>query len=138
MTKEQHDAFLNKLRDGENVNYLLTKRRCKDGEILDILATYRAINKGEILAVGMYKDFADQMEIQRRLEESEACYRNLVEFLPDPVIVQNNIIVSLLKSCRCKASLGQESSKDMVGRSIWEFIDSENKDSIEYKINRND
>jgi PAS domain S-box-containing protein len=30
MTKEQQDAFLNKLRDGENVNYSLTQRRCKD------------------------------------------------------------------------------------------------------------
>src|SRR3954451_1445221 len=89
MTKEQHEAFLNKLREGENVNYSLTKRRCKDGEILDILATYRAINKGEILAVGMYKDFTEQMEVQRRLEESEGCYRNLVELLPDAVIVQN-------------------------------------------------
>lgn len=85
MTKEQHDAFLNKLRDRENVNYSLTKRRCKDGEIIDILATYRAINKGEILAVGMYKDFSEQMEIQRKLEESEVCYRNLVEFLPEAV-----------------------------------------------------
>jgi PAS domain S-box-containing protein len=63
MTKEQQDAFLNKLRDGENVNYSLTQRRCKDGEILDILATYSAINKGEILAVGMYKDFSEQTEI---------------------------------------------------------------------------
>jgi PAS domain S-box-containing protein len=78
MTKEQHNAFINKLRDGENVNYSLTKRRCKDGEILDILATYRAINKFKILAVGMYKDFTEQMEIQRKLEESEVCYRNLV------------------------------------------------------------
>jgi hypothetical protein len=77
MTKEQHDAFLNKLRNGENVNFSLTKRKCKDGEILDILATYRAINKGEILAVGMYKDFSEQMEIQRQLEESENCYRKM-------------------------------------------------------------
>ncbi|MEH7252683.1 diguanylate cyclase [Neobacillus niacini] len=133
MTKEQHDTFLNKLRDGENVNYSLTKRRCKDGEILDILATYRAINKGEILAVGMYKDFSEQMEIQRKLEESENCYRNLVEFLPDAVIVQNKHHIVLVNPAGVKL-LGQECSKDMIGRSIWEFIDSENKESFEDKL----
>ncbi|MEH7246142.1 diguanylate cyclase [Neobacillus niacini] len=133
MTKEQHDAFLNKLRNGENVNFSLTKRKCKDGEILDILATYRAINKGEILAVGMYKDFTEQMEIQRQLEESENCYRNLVEFLPDAVIVQNKHHIVLVNPAGVEL-LGQECSKTMIGRSIWEFIDSENKESIEYKL----
>jgi diguanylate cyclase (GGDEF)-like protein/PAS domain S-box-containing protein len=133
MTKEQHKAFLNKLRDGENVNYSLTKRRCKDGEILDILATYRAINKGEILAVGMYKDFTEQMEIQRKLEESEVCYRKLVELLPDAVIVQNKHHIVFVNPAAVKL-LGQESSNYMIGRSIWEFIDSENKESLEYKL----
>jgi diguanylate cyclase (GGDEF)-like protein/PAS domain S-box-containing protein len=133
MTKEQQNAFLNKLRDGENVNYSLTKRRCKDGEILDILATYRAINKGEILAVGMYKDFTEQMEIQRKLEESEVCYRNLVEFLPDAVIVQNKHHIVLVNPAGVKL-LGQESSKLLIGRSIWEFIDSENRESVDSKL----
>jgi diguanylate cyclase (GGDEF)-like protein/PAS domain S-box-containing protein len=133
MTKEQQNAFLNKLRDGENVNYSLTKRRCKDGEILDILATYRAINKGEILAVGMYKDFTEQMEIQRKLEESEVCYRNLVEFLPDAVIVQNKHHIVLVNLAGVKL-LGQESSKFLIGRSIWEFIDSENRESVDSKL----
>lgn len=133
MTKEQQNAFLNKLRDGENVNYSLTKRRCKDGEILDILATYRAINKGEILAVGMYKDFTEQMEVQRKLEESEVCYRNLVEHLPDAVIVQNKHHIVLVNPAGVKL-LGQEGTKYLIGKSIWEFIDSENKESVEYKL----
>jgi diguanylate cyclase (GGDEF)-like protein/PAS domain S-box-containing protein len=133
MKKEQHDAFLNKLRDGENVNYSLTKRRCKDGEILDILATYHAINNGEILAVGMYKDFTEQMEVQRKLEESEVCYRKLVELLPDAVIVQKNHHIVFVNPAGLKL-LGQESSNDMIGRSIWEFIDSENKVSVDYKL----
>jgi diguanylate cyclase (GGDEF)-like protein/PAS domain S-box-containing protein len=133
MTKEQHDSFLNKLREGENVNYSLTKRRCKDGEILDILATYRPINKGEILAVGMYKDFTEQMEVQRKLEESEVCYRKLVELLPDAVIVQNKHHIVFVNPAGLKL-FGQESSNYMIGRSIWEFIDSENKESVDYKL----
>jgi PAS domain S-box-containing protein len=81
----------------------------------------------------MYKDFSEQMEIQRKLEESEVCYRNLVEFLPDAVIVQNNHHIVLVNPAGVKL-LGQESSNYMIGRSIWEFIDSENKESIEYKL----
>lgn len=133
MTKEQHEAFLDKMKKGENISYSFTKRRCKDGEILDILATYRAINKGEILAVGMYKDFTEQMEIQRKLEKSEVCYRNLVESLPDAVIVQNKHHMILVNPAGVKL-LGQESSNYLVGRSFWDFIDSENKESIEYKL----
>ncbi|WP_423801784.1 diguanylate cyclase domain-containing protein [Neobacillus sp. SAB-20_R2A] len=130
MTKEQHDAFLNKLREGENINYSLIKRRSKDGEILDILATYRSINKGEILAVGMYKDFTEQMEIQRQLEESEVCYRKLVEFLPEAIIVQNKHHIVFANPAGVKF-LGQENTKYIIGRSIWGFFDAENKESIE-------
>ncbi|MBS4211776.1 diguanylate cyclase domain-containing protein [Neobacillus rhizophilus] len=133
MTKEQHEALLNTLREGENINYSFTKRMCKDGEILDILATYRQINKGEVLAVGMYKDFTEQMEIQRQLEESEVCYRKLVEFLPEAIIVQNNHHIVFANPAGVKF-LGQDSLKYIIGRSIWEFIDAENKESIQHQL----
>ena len=72
------------------IPYYVTKRKRKDGKILDILASYRAINNGEVLAVGMYKDFSEQMNIQRRLQASEDRYRSLVEFIPDAIFVENN------------------------------------------------
>ncbi len=133
MTKEQHQDFLNMLRDGENINYSVTKRRSKDGEILDILASYRVINKDDVLAVGMYKDFTELMEIQRQLEASEDCYRSLVDFLPDAVIVQNKHHIVFVNPTGVNL-LGKEHSGDIIGRSLWNFIYSEQKERIEQKL----
>jgi diguanylate cyclase (GGDEF)-like protein/PAS domain S-box-containing protein len=133
ITKEQHQAFLNKLRKGENINYSVTKRRSKDGEILDILASYRVINKDEVLAVGMYKDFTEQMEIQRQLEASEDCYRKLVNFLPDAVVVQNKHHIVFVNPSGVNL-LGQENSNSIIGRSIWNFIYSDQKGPIGKKL----
>lgn len=133
MTKEQHLDFLNMLRDGKNINYSVTKRRSKDGEILDILASYRAINKGDVLAVAMYKDFTEQVEIQRQLEASEDCYRSLVDFLPDAVIVQNKHHIVFVNPSGVNL-LGQENSSTIIGRSIWNFIYSDQKEFIEKKL----
>ncbi|WP_088086626.1 PAS domain-containing protein [Bacillus sp. OV166] len=69
----------------------------------------------------MYKDFTEQMEIQRKLEESEVCYRKLVEFLPDAVIVQNKHHIVLVNPAGVKI-LGQECSKDMIGRSYGSLL----------------
>ncbi|MEH7386061.1 diguanylate cyclase [Bacillus sp. JJ1521] len=133
MMKEQHMEFLNKLKDGENINYSVTKRRSKDGEILDILASYRVINKDDVLAVGMYKDFTEQMEIQRQLEASEDCYRSLVDFLPDAVIVQNKHHIVFVNPTGVNL-LGKEHSSDIIGRSLWNFIFSEQKERIVQKL----
>lgn len=133
MTPEQHEVFKNTLKNGQNINYCITKRKSKDGEILDILATYRAINKGEILAVGMYKDFTEQIEIQRKLEASEDCYRNLVEFLPDAVIVHNKHHIVFANPAGVNF-LGQENLSSLVGRSIWKYIYSDNKERIKQSL----
>lgn len=129
-SRGDHQAQLEKLKRGENVNYSVTNRRSKNGEILEILATYRAINKGEILAVGMYKDFTEQMEIQRKLEASEDCYRKLVEFLPDAIIVQNKHHIVFANPAGAKL-LGQDNVKDIIGKPIWKFIYSDNRNQIE-------
>ncbi len=135
MTSEQHETFLNKLKRGENISYCVTKRKSKEGKVLDILATYRAINKGEALAVVMYKDFTEQMKIKRRLKESEDCYRKLVDFLPDAIIVQNNDHIVFVNREGVKL-LGQDNPNKLIGKPIWKFIYSENKKSIEQRLTK--
>ncbi|MFJ7728641.1 diguanylate cyclase domain-containing protein [Neobacillus sp. NPDC097160] len=68
ITKEEHQEMLQHLRDGKNYPYVVSKRKHKDGTILDVIASYGSINNQSILAVGMYKNFTDQMKIQRKLE----------------------------------------------------------------------
>lgn len=48
-------------------------------------------------------------------------------------IVQNKHHIVFVNPAGVKL-LGQESSKYLIGKSIWEFIDSENKESVEYKL----
>ena len=71
ITKEEHQEMLQHFREGQDYPYVVSKRRHKDGTVLDIIASYRSINNQDILAVGMYKNFTEQMKIQRKLQASE-------------------------------------------------------------------
>ncbi|SES13490.1 bifunctional diguanylate cyclase/phosphodiesterase [Psychrobacillus sp. OK032] len=121
ISPEEHEQQLSQFKQGMDIPYYVTKRKRKDGEVLDILASYRAINNGEVLAVGMYKDFTEQMNIQRRLQASEDCYRNLVEFIPDAIFVENNGKIVFVNSPGIDL-VGAKSIKDVLGQSVWQFI----------------
>ena len=69
MTKEKQRILLSQLKNGQNFPYEIVKRRHKDGTPLDILASYWSVNNERILAIGMYKDFTEQMLIQKTTEK---------------------------------------------------------------------
>lgn len=85
MTKAEHKQLLDGLKNGKRYPYEVVKRRQKDGSLLDILASYWPINKGEVLAIGMYKDFTQQMKIHRMLKRNERIYRTLLSIYPKPL-----------------------------------------------------
>ena len=97
-----------------------------------MLASYRAINNGEVLAVGMYKDFSEQMNIQRRLQASEECNRNLVEFIPDAIFVESNGEIVFVNSPRISL-VGAKSVKDVLGQSVWQFIRTDEQTAYKRK-----
>src|SRR3954452_11068864 len=134
ISKEVQQEQLHLFKQGKDLPYFVTKRKRKDGKIIDVLASYRSINTGDVLAVGMYKDFTEQIEIQRRLQASEECYRNLIEFLPDAIFVRNKEKVVFGNSAGVRL-FGAKQSKDIIGHSIWEFILTDNIDEIENKMN---
>ena len=82
----------------------------------------------------MYKDYTQQIEIQRRLQASEECYRNLIEFLPDAIFVRNKEQIVFVNSAGVRL-FGANQSKDIIGHSIWEFISTDNMDEMENKMN---
>ena len=134
ITKEEHQEILQNFREGQDHPYVVSKRKHKDGLVLDIIASYRAINNQDILAVGMYKDFTEQMKIQRKLQASEDAYRTLVESLPEAIIVQRNGKIVFLNSAGVKL-FGKRGIKDIVGYSIWDFISSDQREKIDEKFN---
>ncbi|MEI4770600.1 sensor domain-containing diguanylate cyclase [Psychrobacillus sp. FJAT-51614] len=133
MTPEEHEQQLSLFKQGQDIPYYVTKRKRKDGKVLDILASYRAINNGEVLAVGMYKDFTEQMSIQRKLQASEDCYRNLVEFIPDAIFVENNGKIVFVNSPGVHL-VGALSAKDVLGQSIWQYIITDDQAEFERKV----
>ncbi|MEH7523068.1 sensor domain-containing diguanylate cyclase [Bacillus sp. JJ1503] len=130
MTKEEHQALISQLKDGQNFPYMIVKRRDKDGAMLDILASYWSVNNKRILAIGMYKNFTEQMEIQKKLEESEYCYRTLVEYLPDAIVKQCNNKIRFVNSSGMEF-FGVNKLEDILGYSIWDFVTSEGKGKIQ-------
>ncbi|WP_249871544.1 sensor domain-containing diguanylate cyclase [Oceanobacillus saliphilus] len=133
MTKEEHRELLTKLQDGQDFPYSIMKRKHKDGKILNILASYRAIKDEEVLAVGMYKDFTEQMVIQKKLQESEYCYRTLVEYLPETIIKQRNGRIDFINSSGVQL-FGRLQPEDIIGYSIWDFISSNRRYEIQKMI----
>ena len=120
MKKEEHQTLLSQLKSGQNFPYEIVKRRHKDGALLDILASYWSVNNERILAIGMYKDFTEQMLIQRKLEESEYCYRTLVEYLPEAIVKQRNDKIEFASSSAVKL-FGRKKLDEIIDYSISGF-----------------
>lgn len=133
MTMEEHQEHLDQLRAGKDFPYSIMKRKGKDGKMLNMLASYRAINNKEILAVGMYKDFTEQILIQQKLEESEYCYRMLVEHLPEAIIKQRHGRIDFINSSGLQL-FDVKQWKEIEGRSIWDFVSSKKRDEIQHQI----
>jgi diguanylate cyclase (GGDEF)-like protein/PAS domain S-box-containing protein len=133
MTEEEHKTFINQLREGKDFSYTVVKRKDKLGKELDILASYRVINNEKVLAVAMYKDFTEQMIIQRKLEESEYCYRMLVEYLPETIIKQRNGKIDFVNEAGVKL-FGKTNVEEVIGFSIWDFVSSDRREEIQRLI----
>ena len=121
-TLENHQRHLDVLRSGESIAYFETQRKHKDGTIKDVLASYRAINKGHVLAVAMYKDITEEKVTKHKLEIAESCYRTLVEYSPDAILVQNDDKLSFANPAAIKL-MGAESLHQIIGKSIYDFIE---------------
>lgn len=121
-TSEDHEKQLDTLRSGESIPYFETKRKHKNGEIKDILASYRPINQKDILAVAMYKDITEEKKTQRKLRLTENCYRTLVEYSPDAIIVQSSGKITFVNP-EALHIMGAKKDTDIIGTSLLDYID---------------
>lgn len=127
--KEEYEILLDTLRSGKNVPHYITKRKRKDGKILDILASYGAVNIGKVLAVGMYKDFTEHMEMHRKLELSQASYRNLLDHFPYAIFLTNDD--TIIYANQPALDIVCADSKDaIIGTSIGRLLQTEHPLSL--------
>lgn len=120
-------------RQGQDITYRVKKRRCKDGGIIEVVASYHVINDGEILAVGMYKVFAKQIQMERQLQLSEDRYRNLIEYLPDAIFVETNNKIVFANASAIKL-VSAESVQELLNKSFFHFLQTDDLDQLKKKI----
>lgn len=135
MNRSEQVAFLEQIKKGESFPFKIVQRRHKDGTDLTILASYHVLRQGNVLAIAMYKDFTEQMNIQKQLEESEHNYRMLIENLPEAIIKIKDGKINLVNSS-VAALFEVENPEAIIGHSIWDFIDSEHQEEIDKVIDR--
>jgi PAS domain S-box-containing protein len=70
--------------------------------------------------VGNYRDITDRMRVEEALRVSEQRYRNLIEDLPEPVLVHVDDKIAYANAA-CAKSLGLPNAQALLGRSIREF-----------------
>lgn len=128
-TQEEHETQLDILRSGTSIPYFETKRKHKNGTIKDILASYRSINKGDVLAVAMYKDITDEKMTKQMLQMAESCYRALVEYSPDAIIVQSGGKMSFANPEAIKM-FGASEAYQIIGKSLLDFIEPNRVDTM--------
>lgn len=127
-TPEDHEVMLNRLRSGASISYFETKRKHKNGTVKDILASYRAINREDVLAVAMYKDITEEKQAKHMLQIAENCYRSLVDYSPDAILVQSSGKISFANPTAIKM-VGAQNGHQIIGNPILNYIQLEDANS---------
>lgn len=101
--------------------YLLFSTRLKE-EILDFsIATLIA------WFVGLQYDKLEHDQVRRK--QSEENYKQLIELLPESVIIQRNFIILYVNQA-AQSMLGAREKSELIGRSLFDFIDKDDLDVL--------
>ncbi len=83
--------------------------------------------------VGHFRDVTPRRRAEEALRESEARYRQLIEELPEPILVHVGRRIAYANAAGAQA-LGVRSPADLVGHSILEFASAETRAQIEMRM----
>jgi two-component system sporulation sensor kinase A len=113
-------AELFKAGDGE----FETEHQTKTGETKNVLVTTKTVKlKGTKYLQCIFRDITEIRRVQKSLSESEANYRQLVELAQEGVWVLSKDYETVFVNRRMTEMLDYSSS-EMVGRSLFDFMDS--------------
>ncbi|MDQ6693870.1 MAG: PAS domain S-box protein [Chloroflexota bacterium] len=82
------------------------------------------------------RDITERKKTEERLSESEALYRNLVETSPDAISLCDLDCTLLLCNRQCAAMYGYDSSDEVLGQNVFDFIAQEDQAWVRQKMRR--
>lgn len=130
---DTHFKYLKKEIPRFEVKYRI---KTKSGEYKWILGRGKAIwnDKGKpIYMVGTHTDITKHMKDKEELRESEERYKKLIDLSPDAVFVHSNFKIIFANNSAAKL-LGLRNPKEIIGRSIWEFVHPEFTETVKKRI----
>ncbi len=126
----QREAFLKQLREKGEATAELALRR-PDGTIIWVQNYARCIveQDGQVYFDGVLIDITERKQTRQALQETEERYRQLLEQLPEPVVVHDGETI-LYANAAAAAFAGLSSPEELIGKSIYQFLRTEKADAI--------
>lgn len=106
----------------------------KDKKMIYIsVSSKRIMFENKPSAVGSVFDITERKDLEKRLKESNERYRNLVENSAVGIMVQQNGVIEYVNSMAIRL-LGAESSEELIGQSIYQFVHEIYKEKVSNRI----
>ncbi len=90
--------------------------------------TVRMYYKNDVISI-YFVNITKKKQLEKRLLESEERFRRLVEFSPETIAVLVDEKLEYLNPAGMKL-LGAKSTKEIIGRSIWEFYPEDDRETV--------
>jgi PAS domain S-box-containing protein len=129
--RQEEATILERLRKGERVEHFETIRVRKDGTTLDVSLTISPVRNREGRVVGASKvarDITQQKQAERALRTSEERFRAIVETTPECVKLVAPDGTLLHMNSSGLALVGADCTDAVVGKSVYDLIDSKDRD----------
>ncbi len=131
--QDTYDKVDSLFKGDENVIYVESLQRRRDGA-KRLLAWWCRVIKddhGNVMgAISSARDITDSRQAERRIRESEALYRTLVETSPDAIGLMGMDGTIIMINKRAMEVFGFEPTDDLRGRNIMDFVATENYDDV--------
>jgi diguanylate cyclase (GGDEF)-like protein/PAS domain S-box-containing protein len=122
--KEDQSLLLERILNGEVINFHYTERIRKDGKHIHVLASYHPITneQGEVIgATAMYKDMSEQVRVEQALSESEKRYQQLIEHTPYMIVVHDTLNILYINNSGVEM-LKATNKEEIYERAIYSFL----------------